>query len=142
MMIACSAVASCRSVADQSRGVAIQPGPGAGRVASCANTGDARITAAAAIPASFIGSPKSVLPSFRLDPVCVARFVILSNGDIHFLWDFKQGNPNLITMLSSPVRSGWQKRLSRAPFGKACVLAGLVPVNDPGMSNAIGECSS
>ncbi|MFN4091718.1 MAG: hypothetical protein ACK4FG_02325 [Brevundimonas sp.] len=65
-------------------------------------TGDARIKAAAAIPASFTGSPKSVLPSFRLDLVCVARFVILSNGNIHYLWDLKQGNPNLITKFPSP----------------------------------------
>lgn len=45
-------------------------------------------------------------------------------------------------MLSSSMRSGRQTRLSRAPFGKACVLAWLVPLNDPGMSKAIGECSS
>ncbi len=31
-----------------------------------------------------------------------ARFVILSNGNIHYLWDLKQGNPNLITKFPSP----------------------------------------
>ena len=31
-----------------------------------------------------------------------ARFVILSNGNIHYLWDLKQGNPNVITRFPSP----------------------------------------
>lgn len=31
-----------------------------------------------------------------------ARFVILSNGNIHYLWDLKQGNPSLITKFPSP----------------------------------------
>lgn len=32
-----------------------------------------------------------------------ARFVILSNGNIHYLWDLKQGNPSVITKFPSPV---------------------------------------
>ncbi len=31
-----------------------------------------------------------------------ARFVVLSNGNIHYLWDLKQGNPNVITKFPSP----------------------------------------
>lgn len=31
-----------------------------------------------------------------------ARFVILSNGNIHYLWDLKQGNPSVITKFPSP----------------------------------------
>ncbi|WP_292083456.1 MULTISPECIES: DEAD/DEAH box helicase family protein [unclassified Brevundimonas] len=31
-----------------------------------------------------------------------ARFVILSNGNLHYLWDLKQGNPSLITKFPSP----------------------------------------
>ncbi|CAN7416586.1 DEAD/DEAH box helicase family protein [Brevundimonas sp. LjRoot202] len=31
-----------------------------------------------------------------------ARFVILSNGNVHYLWDLKQGNPSLITKFPSP----------------------------------------
>ncbi len=35
-----------------------------------------------------------------------ARFVILSNGNIHYLWDLKQGNPTVITKFPSPGLSG------------------------------------
>lgn len=31
-----------------------------------------------------------------------ARFVILSNGNIHYLWDLKQGNPAVITQFPTP----------------------------------------
>ena len=31
-----------------------------------------------------------------------ARFVILSNGNIHYLWDLKQGNPSVITRFPGP----------------------------------------
>src|SRR5690606_7176919 len=31
-----------------------------------------------------------------------ARFVILSNGNIHYLWDLKQGNPTVITAFPAP----------------------------------------
>lgn len=31
-----------------------------------------------------------------------ARFVILSNGNIHYLWDLKQGSPSVITKFPSP----------------------------------------
>lgn len=31
-----------------------------------------------------------------------ARFVILSNGNIHYLWDLKQGNPSIIAKFPSP----------------------------------------
>lgn len=31
-----------------------------------------------------------------------ARFVILSNGNIHYLWDLEQGNPSVITRYPSP----------------------------------------
>jgi type I restriction enzyme R subunit len=30
------------------------------------------------------------------------RFVILSNGDVHYFWDMKKGNPSLITKFPSP----------------------------------------
>ncbi len=32
-----------------------------------------------------------------------ARFVILSNGNIHYLWDLEQGNPTVITKFPSPT---------------------------------------
>jgi type I restriction enzyme R subunit len=31
-----------------------------------------------------------------------ARFVILSNGNIHYLWDLEQGNPSVISKFPSP----------------------------------------
>jgi type I restriction enzyme, R subunit len=31
------------------------------------------------------------------------RFVILSNGNLHYLWDLERGNPNIITALPKPV---------------------------------------
>ena len=31
------------------------------------------------------------------------RFVILSNGNLHYLWDLHQGNPNVITAFPSPT---------------------------------------
>jgi type I restriction enzyme R subunit len=31
-----------------------------------------------------------------------ARFIILSNGNIHYLWDLKQGNPSIISKFPSP----------------------------------------
>lgn len=35
-----------------------------------------------------------------------ARFVILSNGNIHYLWDLEQGNPSVITKFPSPADIG------------------------------------
>lgn len=31
-----------------------------------------------------------------------ARFIILSNGDLHYLWDTEHGNPNIITAFPTP----------------------------------------
>ena len=33
---------------------------------------------------------------------CGARFVILSNGNIHYFWDTKHGNPETITRFPTP----------------------------------------
>lgn len=35
-----------------------------------------------------------------------ARFVILSNGNIHYLWDLEQGNPTVITKFPGPADIG------------------------------------
>ncbi len=35
-----------------------------------------------------------------------ARFVILSNGNIHYLWDLEQGNPTVITKFPGPTEIG------------------------------------
>ncbi|KKM84409.1 hypothetical protein LCGC14_1299490, partial [marine sediment metagenome] len=35
-----------------------------------------------------------------------ARFVILSNGNIHYLWDLEQGNPTVISKFPSPTEIG------------------------------------
>lgn len=34
------------------------------------------------------------------------RFVILSNGNLHYFWDLEQGNPTIITELPTPVSLG------------------------------------
>ncbi|MBF0573378.1 MAG: DEAD/DEAH box helicase family protein, partial [Desulfamplus sp.] len=34
------------------------------------------------------------------------RFVILSNGNIHYFWDLERGNPNIITRFPSPETAG------------------------------------
>ena len=38
------------------------------------------------------------------------RFVILSNGNIHYFWDLKKGNPSLITKFPSPDSLGSYKK--------------------------------
>lgn len=35
-----------------------------------------------------------------------ARFVILSNGNIHYLWDLRQGNPTVISKFPTPLEIG------------------------------------
>ena len=35
-----------------------------------------------------------------------ARFVILSNGNIHYLWDLQQGNPTVVNKFPSPSEIG------------------------------------
>ncbi|MFT9447417.1 type I restriction endonuclease, partial [Gluconobacter japonicus] len=35
-----------------------------------------------------------------------ARFVILSNGNIHYFWDLEQGNPSVISKFPSPAEIG------------------------------------
>ena len=40
------------------------------------------------------------------------RFVILSNGNLHYFWDLERGNPNLITSFPTPASvTGYQKNL-------------------------------
>ena len=44
---------------------------------------------------------------------CNARYIILSNGNLHYLWDLERGNPNLIT--SFPTQESLQKHKSFSP---------------------------
>src|SRR5215213_4701358 len=38
------------------------------------------------------------------------RFVILSNGNLHYFWDLERGNPNIITSFPTPTSvTGYQK---------------------------------
>lgn len=53
------------------------------------------------------------------------RFVILSNGDIHYLWDIKSGNPQLITSMPSPESLSSKK--SFIPNPKALATAKIIP---------------
>ncbi len=53
------------------------------------------------------------------------RFVILSNGNLHYFWDLERGNPYIITTFPSPdsfpatrrlhrIRSVWSRKMSEA----------------------------
>ncbi len=53
------------------------------------------------------------------------RFVILSNGDIHYLWDIQSGNPQLITAMPSP--ESLSSRKSFTPNPKALATAKIIP---------------
>jgi type I restriction enzyme R subunit len=57
------------------------------------------------------------------------RFVILSNGNLHYFWDLERGNPNVITAFPSPTSvTGYQKsvpdpkRLVEEPVGDDYVV--------------------
>ncbi len=57
------------------------------------------------------------------------RFVILSNGNLHYFWDLERGNPNVITAFPSPTSvTGYQKsvpdpkRLIEEPVGDDYVV--------------------
>ena len=43
------------------------------------------------------------------------RFVILSNGNLHYFWDLESGNPHLITSFPSPDSVGSYKRIVPDP---------------------------
>ncbi|WP_413854636.1 type I restriction enzyme HsdR N-terminal domain-containing protein, partial [Candidatus Ruminimicrobium bovinum] len=45
------------------------------------------------------------------------RFVILSNGNIHYLWDIEIGNPEIIT--SMPTQESLEQRVQFKPNTKA-----------------------
>jgi type I restriction enzyme, R subunit len=57
------------------------------------------------------------------------RFIILSNGNLHYFWDLERGNPNVITAFPSPNSvTGYQKsvpdpkRLIEEPVGDDYVV--------------------
>ncbi len=43
------------------------------------------------------------------------RFVILSNGNMHYFWDLKRGNPNIITAFPEPESIKGYQKLSFSP---------------------------
>lgn len=46
-----------------------------------------------------------------------ARFVILSNGNIHYLWDLEHGNPSVVARFPGPTKSGTIPSSNRMPTG-------------------------
>jgi type I restriction enzyme, R subunit len=63
-----------------------------------------------------------------------ARFIILSNGNMHFLWDLKQGNPEQITKFPKPDEIGNRyefqpdaERLAAEPVGADFVALTQMP---------------
>ncbi len=43
------------------------------------------------------------------------RFVILSNGNLHYFWDLERGNPNIITAFPTPESAGAYKKTEPNP---------------------------
>lgn len=63
------------------------------------------------------------------------RFVILSNGNLHYFWDLERGNPCVVTSFPTPDSViGYQKVMPEPPsaipaiktFFKACITSGRV----------------
>ncbi len=47
------------------------------------------------------------------------RFVILSNGNLHYFWDLERGNPCVITAFPTPTSvTGYQKSVPEAPVAE------------------------
>ncbi len=46
------------------------------------------------------------------------RFIILSNGDQHYLWDLERGNPNAVTAFPTPTSLGAYQKASAPDSGK------------------------
>jgi len=62
------------------------------------------------------------------------RFVILSNGNLHYFWDLQQGNPHIITRFPSPDSiKGYHRfqpnpqRLITEPVGKDYIALTQMP---------------
>jgi type I restriction enzyme R subunit len=62
------------------------------------------------------------------------RFIILSNGNLHYFWDLESGNPEIITELPSPesvkFRSKFKpdlKALAREPVGEDYIVSSQLP---------------
>ena len=53
------------------------------------------------------------------------RFVILSNGEIHYLWDIKSGNPQIIT--SMPTQDSLENRLDFNPQPQSLTSIEIIP---------------
>jgi type I restriction enzyme, R subunit len=72
------------------------------------------------------------------------RFVILSNGNLHFFWDLEQGNPHIITRFPGPdsIKAFHRfqpnpQRLITEPIGKDYIALTQMPgyVNEAGWKN-------
>jgi type I restriction enzyme R subunit len=62
------------------------------------------------------------------------RFIILSNGNLHYFWDLEQGNPHIITRFPSPdsIKGAHQfqpnpNKLITEPFGKDYIALTQLP---------------
>ena len=69
------------------------------------------------------------------------RFVILSNGNLHYFWDLESGNPHLITSFPSPDSVGSYKRIvpdSRRLIGEKVERDYIVLTQRPGYASEAG----
>ncbi len=53
------------------------------------------------------------------------RFVILSNGNLHYFWDLQQGNPHIITQFPTPASLKGYHKFAPDPGKLAAELVGL-----------------
>ena len=69
------------------------------------------------------------------------RFVILSNGNLHYFWDLRQGNPHLITRFPGPESIKGYHRFQPNPQKLVTELLGkdyIALTQMPGYANEIG----
>ena len=69
------------------------------------------------------------------------RFVILSNGNLHYFWDLESGNPHLITSFPSPDSVGSYKRIVPDPHrltGEKVERDYIVLTQRPGYASEAG----
>ena len=65
------------------------------------------------------------------------RFVILSNGNLHYLWDLSQGNPHIITTFPAPAAIKGYTQFKPDPSGVGRHMSHMTTHASPTASRAI-----
>ena len=72
------------------------------------------------------------------------RFVMLSNGDLHYFWDLERGNPYIITVFPTPESVTGYKRVTHSPDRLVNELVGadyIALTQRPGYMAAAAWCN-